>query len=225
MDFHEVGFGATLNGENGQPFWFQLSDDEKQKSGSPWGPANPQALNRYSYVLNGPMKYSDLTGHIGITVHDDMSITYHLTHEEASYLYNDSTGFILTMLSAGSSFIGLVATAARAGGVALGATIIGGILAIPVLAGGALIVADKAYGEHGVDITVTTTGTITVNPPTEGRQQGIYYDPFMNCAVNGVGCPIHSYDPCIGRSGYCGDTGVPNQPESPKPSKTPIPTQ
>ena len=63
MDFHEVGFGAALNGENGQPFWFQMSDQQRQQAGSPWGPANPQALNRYSYVLNGPMKATDPSGH------------------------------------------------------------------------------------------------------------------------------------------------------------------
>ena len=36
-----------------------LSDDEQQQAGSPWGPSNPQALNRYSYVLNSPMKWTD----------------------------------------------------------------------------------------------------------------------------------------------------------------------
>ena len=63
VDFHDVGFGATLNGENGQPFWFQMSDQQRQKAGSPWGPNNPQTLNRYSYVLNGPMKATDPSGH------------------------------------------------------------------------------------------------------------------------------------------------------------------
>jgi len=28
VDFHESGFVATVNGENGQPFWFQLSDEQ-----------------------------------------------------------------------------------------------------------------------------------------------------------------------------------------------------
>ena len=63
VDFHEVGFGATLNGENGQPCWFQLSDTQRQQVGDPWGPQNPQALNRYSYVLNEPMKATDPSGH------------------------------------------------------------------------------------------------------------------------------------------------------------------
>ena len=29
----------------------------------PSGPLNPQALNRYSYVLNNPLRYVDPTGH------------------------------------------------------------------------------------------------------------------------------------------------------------------
>jgi hypothetical protein len=48
VDFHEPGFVSTLGEQNGLGFWFQLSDDDKQQLGSPWGPANPQALNRYS---------------------------------------------------------------------------------------------------------------------------------------------------------------------------------
>ncbi len=27
-------------------------------------PANPQSLNRYAYVLNNPLKYTDPSGHI-----------------------------------------------------------------------------------------------------------------------------------------------------------------
>ena len=64
VDFHEPGFVAAVNGENAfraaKGFWFQLSDDDKQQAGSPWGPANPQALNRYAYVLNNPLRYVDM---------------------------------------------------------------------------------------------------------------------------------------------------------------------
>jgi len=64
VDFHEPRFVATLNGENQQGFWFQLSDEQRRKAGSPWGPSNPQALNRYSYVQNNPLRYVDPSGHI-----------------------------------------------------------------------------------------------------------------------------------------------------------------
>ena len=63
-DFHEPGFVATLNGENALGFWFQLSGDDRRQAGVPWGPANPQALNRYSYVLNAPVKATDPSGHL-----------------------------------------------------------------------------------------------------------------------------------------------------------------
>jgi hypothetical protein len=40
VDFHETGFVSSLNQENGQPFWFQMSSEQQQKAGSPWGPVN-----------------------------------------------------------------------------------------------------------------------------------------------------------------------------------------
>ena len=63
VDFHEPGFVSKLSTENGFGFWFQLSDDEQKQLGSQWGPANPQALNRYSYTQNNPIRYTDPTGH------------------------------------------------------------------------------------------------------------------------------------------------------------------
>ena len=68
VDFHEPGVVAGLNEEDQftqqKGFWFQLSSDEQGKAKTPWGPANPQALNRYSYVLNNPLRYTDPTGHV-----------------------------------------------------------------------------------------------------------------------------------------------------------------
>lgn len=63
VDFHESGFVSTLNQENQQPFWFQMSDKQRQDVGDPWGPTNPQSLNRYSYVLNNTMHWTDPSGH------------------------------------------------------------------------------------------------------------------------------------------------------------------
>jgi hypothetical protein len=63
VDFHEPGFVGQIAGENNQPFWFQMSGEQQQQAGRPWGPTNPQALNRYSYVQNNPLKYTDPTGH------------------------------------------------------------------------------------------------------------------------------------------------------------------
>jgi len=63
VGFHETQFLSKVNQENGLGFWFQLDDRARQQAGSPWGPSNPQALNRYSYVQNNPLKYTDPTGH------------------------------------------------------------------------------------------------------------------------------------------------------------------
>ena len=63
VDFHAPGFVSRLVQEHQFGPWFQLSDDEKQQLGSPWGPANPQALNRYRYVQNNPLWYTDPSGH------------------------------------------------------------------------------------------------------------------------------------------------------------------
>ncbi|MFL5804112.1 MAG: Calx-beta domain-containing protein, partial [Roseiflexaceae bacterium] len=63
VDFHEPGFAGGVASENNQPFWFQMSDKDRQKAGRPWGPVNPQALNRYSYVQNNPLRYMDPSGH------------------------------------------------------------------------------------------------------------------------------------------------------------------
>ena len=64
VGFHETEFLEKLNSENQRGFWFQLSDDEQEQVASSWGPSDPQALNRYSYVRNRPLVYTDPTGHV-----------------------------------------------------------------------------------------------------------------------------------------------------------------
>ncbi len=66
VDFHESSFVSSLNAEIAfsldRGFWFQLSKQD-QGSRALFGPSNPQALNRYSYVMSNPLRYTDPTGH------------------------------------------------------------------------------------------------------------------------------------------------------------------
>ncbi len=72
VDFHESGFLTSVRGENQQivekGFWFQLSGQDKQTAKDPSGPENPQALSRYSYTLDNPIRYSDPAGHFVLGV-------------------------------------------------------------------------------------------------------------------------------------------------------------
>jgi hypothetical protein len=70
VGFHETQFTTALNEENRftqeKGFYFQLGNKDKEKAKYQWGALNPQALNRYSYVLNNPVRYTDPTGHSAI---------------------------------------------------------------------------------------------------------------------------------------------------------------
>jgi hypothetical protein len=63
VSFAELGFLAQVATENRTPLWKDMSSAERRDAPTPWGPANPQALNRYSYVQNNPLKYTDPSGH------------------------------------------------------------------------------------------------------------------------------------------------------------------
>jgi RHS repeat-associated protein len=67
VDFHENERTDVVNHENtltlSKGFWFQLDPHARQGSREPFGPTNPQAIGRYSYVLNNPLRYEDPTGH------------------------------------------------------------------------------------------------------------------------------------------------------------------
>jgi hypothetical protein len=98
--FHEPGFVGTLNSESVQPFWFQLSSDAKQKAGDPWGPQNAQALNRYSYVRNAPVRWSDPSGHDRVeTQHCNDGICHSYGYQEVrtkeGKIVRDSQGRII----------------------------------------------------------------------------------------------------------------------------------
>jgi hypothetical protein len=229
VDFHEPGFVAAVNGENAfcaaKGFWFQLSDKDQQKAGSPWGPANPQALNRYSYVLNNPLRYVDPSGHLGITWHDNGGFTLHLTHEEAIWLWNTVSGRTITALGAAVSVAGLAALAFGAATAGTVTTVVGGILGIPILIGLGLDELDRSYGGNGVDLTFDIQGNFKyAGAPTTTRQHGVYYDPFIGCILGGGPCTPHrGTDPCVYKPGICGDTGIPVTPKPPKPPETPTP--
>ena len=69
VDFHETTTLMALNSENAlvlnKGFYFQLIPQD-QSSIDPFGPRNPQSLNRFSYVLNNPMTHTDPTGHLRV---------------------------------------------------------------------------------------------------------------------------------------------------------------
>ncbi len=60
-------FAAQVNDENREVLqfgaFFQWDSKVRQEHNVPMGPANPQALNRYAYCLNNPLRYVDPTGH------------------------------------------------------------------------------------------------------------------------------------------------------------------
>jgi hypothetical protein len=59
VDFHEPEFVGTLSEEHAALQQDGFFEREQRAT----GPANPQALNRYAYVLNNPLRYMDPTGH------------------------------------------------------------------------------------------------------------------------------------------------------------------
>jgi len=72
VDFHETGFATEMSKENrftlDKGFYFQLNEKDQQAAKYQDGPTNPQALNRYSYVLNNPVRYDDPTGHFVLVI-------------------------------------------------------------------------------------------------------------------------------------------------------------
>jgi hypothetical protein len=87
VDFHEPDFASTAADENVFTayigFWFQLTKEDQQAAKDPWGPRNAQALNRYTYVLNNPLRYTDPTGHCSRDMYYDC--------DNAGYTYGTGT--------------------------------------------------------------------------------------------------------------------------------------
>jgi len=67
VGFQELRFLGQLASENRELLQFgppaQWDRKTRQKHTVPMGPVNPQALNRYAYCLNNPLRYVDPTGH------------------------------------------------------------------------------------------------------------------------------------------------------------------
>ena len=63
-------FAQQINAENREilqfGWFFQWDARTRREHNVPRGPVNPQALNRYAYVLNNPLRYVDPTGHSGM---------------------------------------------------------------------------------------------------------------------------------------------------------------
>jgi RHS repeat-associated protein len=86
VDFHE--FAEKVGEENRLiekygPF-FQWSEQVRKEHPVPMGPSNPQALNRYSYALNNPLKYTDPSGHTVRCTSDLLYCTGAVVHNDSS---------------------------------------------------------------------------------------------------------------------------------------------
>ena len=202
VDFHEPGFVGTLNRESAQPFWFQMSDDDKQQVGEPWGPQEAQALNRYSYVQNGPVRYRDPTGHLGATLHGNGTVTFHLSHEDiqtiAKIVGSDGMGAI----SNGATVLGLLDKIPKSVG------IVGLVSAIIWYGAKALEYADWLLGNKGLDITIGPDGLVhSAGAPTVERQHGVYKDSTLKWMENAA-----KSDPELDKHGQLRDYHECDQP-------------
>ena len=156
--FHEPGFIATLNQENQFGPWYTLSDDARRQVGNSWGPSNPQNLNRYSYVQNNSLRWTDPTGHFGVSLNEMTgAVTLHFTHDEIA---NAATWTGLPGSALGLSNWILKTAGANVGNI---------LTAISFV----LAVGDMIYGNQGLDVTFAG-GVVTAGKPTVDRQKGVY---------------------------------------------------
>jgi hypothetical protein len=183
VGFHETQFLPKLNQENRLGFWFQLSDKQRQQTGSPWGPSNPQALNRYSYVLNNPLKYTDPSGHAGITYHgyyDDNGafhwnghVTLHLSHSDLEVMKDWTQAEWTWWIEATLVLLGIARPDAAAAAGLIAATMLGtqgGVMSLYLLS--------LLTGSNGIDITFNAFSpytTMTGSVGTVNRQQGVFF--------------------------------------------------
>jgi hypothetical protein len=215
VGFHETPFLSKLNQENKLGFWFQLDDRARQRAGSPWGPSDPQNLNRYSYALNNPLKYTDPTGHMGMSVDyfwGATQTTLHLTHQEATALWDfvQANAVSITLIATGIASKGVavmaeVLSAQGFGGAVLGQMLLalsaaglsaGMIATIAAEVALSMLAIDYLYGQKGFDIIFDPRmGIPIIAPPTVERQLGYWYfgEKFCNnlidCTVKATPAP------------------------------------
>jgi len=220
VDFHEPGFATQIGGENSQSFWFQMSDQQRQKAGSPWGPGNPQALNRYSYVLNGPVRYTDPKGHEtyswGITFRGGGvlggSISFGITTDDKGglgFYFSRSGGATVGAIlgaSIGYSETGLESIVATQGsGKQVGADVL-------LIGGDAIFTDDKEIIGGG--------GSIGIGMGMDIHVEKTYTD-VLTIIPTGSGNPIN---PCPNGPGRCSDAPLPAPAGTPIPAKPIKPT-
>jgi hypothetical protein len=133
-----------------------LTIDASDKTG---GPANPQQLNRYAYVTNNPLRYSDPTGHCGKSSFGDTAITV---------MSGDCTRRAYEALTRADTTEGQVVSGAVmvASAVGAGAGWAGGILL--AVAGGQAVVGAIAGGS-GTAEAASVGGTVAAAASADGN--------------------------------------------------------
>jgi hypothetical protein len=201
VSFHEYGFNTKLNSENQFGPWFMLSDKQRQQLGNPMGPSNPQALNRYSYVQNNPVRYTDPSGH-AVSMTADQANRFR--HEVLIPLINDlkmlmsiQTVAMVTGGAAVAAIVGAIgaaiASAASAAGIIVGSAVAGALLGFldPLNLGDSIDALEtldsllaQVLGIPGIapDAVITLTLGRSISYFRDGR---IVEKFWLNASVNG----------------------------------------
>jgi hypothetical protein len=168
VSFVEPGFNSKLNSENQFGPWFMLSDKERQQLGNPMGPSNPQALNRYSYVQNNPVKYTDPSGHT-VRLTQEQALNYASSLRQLASEFKNAATSTRTSRNvyAGLSFIGALLGATPLS-LAIGALV---VLSYEVLADFLDAVAGDmdALAQYITDIALANPDGVEITASCVGR--------------------------------------------------------